>query len=100
MVTEQSTDRHQPHLPLAVSDEAVTATYVGSLSDGVTSRQVREILELGSPVVVADELDRIAAIAHDTAQSFATAQLSVRRDDYLTLARILKDRALDLRGGA
>ncbi len=46
----------------------------------------------------AAELRRIAAIAHETAQDFDTANLAVRKDDYLTFARTLKNRASELDG--
>lgn len=51
-----------------------------------------------APLIIAAELRRIAEIAHETAQNFDTANLKVRKDDYLTFARTLRKRATELDG--
>lgn len=61
--------------------------------------QAEAALDEVVPGILAGELRRIAAIAHEAAQNFDTENLKVRKDDYMTFARILKERASELDGG-
>lgn len=60
--------------------------------------QAEAVLDEVVPGLIADELRRIAVIAHEAAQNFDTEHLKVRKDDYMTFARILKERASELDG--
>jgi hypothetical protein len=51
-----------------------------------------------TPLIIAAELRRIAAEVHEGAQNFDAAHLQVRKDDYLTFAVLLKQRATELDG--
>lgn len=48
-------------VPLSILGSAVTACYDDSLTESLTNRSIRRVLELGGPIVVAEELRRIAA---------------------------------------
>lgn len=72
----------------------------GPHPDFLICRECEEDWPCQTVKTAADELDRIAGITHEAAQCFDTANLAVRKDDYLTLARTLKERAAALRGEA
>lgn len=53
-------------VPLSILGAAVTACHNDRLTGDLSNREIRRVLELGSPVVVAEELRRMAALLDET----------------------------------
>lgn len=80
-----------------ISGEALEAAWFQSFSTSGTQQQVRDILEASAPMIVADELDRIAGILDETAAEFGKAGYPTRAEDYAEVGRVVRNRSTQLR---
>lgn len=84
---------------LTIPDAAVRATYGHPMTESLTNRSIRAVLETAGPVVVAAELRRVADTAPDPNTTVSEDEEELAYHEGLReMARRLRARADELEG--